>query len=127
MELPLRGPSLRSGFRQRARTPAMRLNFDSCGQNQPALAQHDNYLTPFLLSAALPTPSLLIPANLTRTEQLAMARLHVSEALVELKSSLRESLDIRRTAREYLLPAAGAAAFLGLLLGYGLAGMFTRR
>jgi hypothetical protein len=51
----------------------------------------------------------------------------VSEALVESKSSLRESLDIRRTAREYLLPAAGAAAFLGLLLGYGLAGMFTRR
>ena len=51
----------------------------------------------------------------------------MSEALVESKSSLRESLDIRRTAREYLLPAAGAAAFLGLLLGYGLAGMFTRR
>ncbi len=60
-------------------------------------------------------------------ERAADQRRQLHNTVVELKSSLRESLDIRRTAREYLLPAAGAAAFLGLLLGYGLAGMFTRR
>ncbi len=46
--------------------------------------------------------------------------------MVELKSNLRESLDMRRNARQYLLPAAGAAAVLGLVLGYGFTGMFTR-
>ena len=29
-------------------------------------------------------------------------------------------------AREYVLPASGAAAFLGLLFGYGFASMFSR-
>jgi hypothetical protein len=40
---------------------------------------------------------------------------------------LQESLDIRRNAREHLWPAAGAAAVLGLMFGYGLAGIFTRQ
>jgi hypothetical protein len=60
-------------------------------------------------------------------ERAADQRRQLHNTVVELKSSLRESLDIRRNAREYLLPAAGAAAFFGLLLGYGLTGMFTRR
>jgi len=42
-------------------------------------------------------------------------------------SSVRERLEIRHTAREYLLPAAGTAAFLSMVLGYGLAGLFSRR
>jgi len=60
-------------------------------------------------------------------ERAADQRRQLHDTVVELKSSLRESLDIRRTAREYLLPAAGAAASLGLVLGYGLTGIFTRR
>jgi hypothetical protein len=60
-------------------------------------------------------------------ERAADQRRQLHNTVVELRSSLRESLDIRRTAREYLLPAAGAAALFGLLLGYGLTGMFTRR
>lgn len=52
-------------------------------------------------------------------------RLHNS--VVELRSTLKERLDVRRTAREYLLPAAGAAAVLGLAMGYGLTGIFTGR
>jgi hypothetical protein len=60
-------------------------------------------------------------------ERAADQRRQLHNTVVELKSSLRESLDIRRNAREYLLPAAGAAALLALLLGYGLTGIFTRR
>lgn len=52
-------------------------------------------------------------------------RLHGSVS--ELRSKVREKLDVRRTARRYLPYASGAGALLGLLLGYGFAGIFTRR
>jgi hypothetical protein len=39
---------------------------------------------------------------------------------------MHERLDIKRNAREYLVPASGIGALLGLVLGYGLTGMFTR-
>ena len=60
-------------------------------------------------------------------ERAADQRRQLHNTVVELKSSLRERLDIRRNAREYLLPAAGAAGFFGLVLGYGLTAIFTRR
>ena len=60
-------------------------------------------------------------------ERAADQRRQLHNTVVELKSSLRESFGLRRNAREYLLPAAGVAALFGLLLGYGLTGMFTRR
>jgi len=60
-------------------------------------------------------------------ERAADQRRQLHNTVVELKSSLRESLDIRRNVHEYLLPAAGIAAFLGLVIGYGTAGIFTRR
>ncbi len=59
-------------------------------------------------------------------ERAADQRRQLHNAVVELKSNLRESLDIRRNARQYLLPAVGAAAVLGLVLGYGFTGIFTR-
>jgi hypothetical protein len=52
-------------------------------------------------------------------------RLHSS--VVELRSKVREKLNVKRTARQYIPVASGAAALFGLLLGYGTAGMFTRR
>ena len=52
-------------------------------------------------------------------------RLHSS--VVELRSKVREKLDVKRTARQYVPIASGAAALFGMLLGYGAAGMFTRR
>ena len=52
-------------------------------------------------------------------------RLHSSVA--ELRSKVQEKLDVKRTAREYVLPLSGAAALLGTLLGYGITGVFTRR
>ena len=51
-------------------------------------------------------------------------RLHNSVA--ELRSSVRERLDARRMASEYVWPVAGAVAMVGLILGYGLTGIFTR-
>lgn len=47
--------------------------------------------------------------------------------VTELRSTLRERLDLQKNAREYLWPAAGVAGFVGLVLGYGFSGMFTGR
>jgi hypothetical protein len=52
-------------------------------------------------------------------------RLHSS--VVELKSRVREKLDVKRTARAHLGVASGLAVFTAFMLGYGFAGIFTRR
>ena len=58
-------------------------------------------------------------------------RRQLHNSVVELRSSLRdnirERLDLRRNARQYLPQAAGAAALFGLVAGYGFTGMFTRK
>jgi hypothetical protein len=51
-------------------------------------------------------------------------RLHNSVS--ELRERVRESLDINRLARQYVVPATGAAAVIGLVMGYGVGGFFTR-
>jgi hypothetical protein len=51
-------------------------------------------------------------------------RLHSS--VVELKDRMRERLDVKRNAREYVGVASAAAGILAMLVGYGFAGMFTR-
>lgn len=58
-------------------------------------------------------------------ERAAKQRRDLHNHVVELRSTMAERLDVKNAAREYLWPAAGAAAFVGLLLGYGLTGMFT--
>lgn len=57
-------------------------------------------------------------------------RIHQSVAeLKQLKTSVetnvRETLDPKRQAREHFWAAAGIAAFVGLLLGHGIAGVFV--
>ena len=60
-------------------------------------------------------------------EQHAQAqRLKLHNDVVELRSTVRQRLDARKLAREYLWPASGAAAVVGLLLGYGLTSIFTK-
>lgn len=58
-------------------------------------------------------------------ERAAKQRRDLHNHVVELRSTMAERLDVKNAAREYLWPATGAAALLGLLLGYGLTGIFT--
>lgn len=52
-------------------------------------------------------------------------RLHAS--VHELKDHVRESLDVKKQAREHVLLASGVAAAVAAAVGYGVAGMFTSR
>jgi hypothetical protein len=55
-------------------------------------------------------------------------RLHnsVSELRTTVRERVRERLDIKRNARRFLWPATGGLSLIALMLGYGVAGMFTR-
>jgi hypothetical protein len=50
-------------------------------------------------------------------------RLH--DALADLRATVAERADVNRVAREHVWPASGLAAVLGLLLGYGIGGIFV--
>jgi hypothetical protein len=52
------------------------------------------------------------------------ARLHVS--VEELKTCVRDNLDVNRQVRKHLEIACAAAALLGLMLGYSMTGAFVR-
>jgi hypothetical protein len=56
-------------------------------------------------------------------------RLHntVSELRTTVRGTVREKLDVKTNAREYMLPASATLGLIGLVFGYGFAGMFTRR
>ena len=56
----------------------------------------------------------------------AEQRRQLHNSVVELRQSVKEKLDIKRNLNEHLWPAAGAMALLGLMLGYGITGIFTR-
>jgi hypothetical protein len=56
----------------------------------------------------------------------AEQRRRIHDTVLELREQIDEKLDVRKKAREYVLPASGAAAFLGLVFGYGFASMFSR-
>jgi hypothetical protein len=51
-------------------------------------------------------------------------RLH--EAVKELRSQIREELDVRNQARQHLGLACSVAMFVGLAAGYSVAGFFVR-
>lgn len=55
-------------------------------------------------------------------------RLHnsVTELRSSVKDKVRERLDTRRIARQYLWQGAGLAAVVGLAFGYTFTGIFTR-
>jgi hypothetical protein len=54
----------------------------------------------------------------------AQQRRRLHSSVEELRDVLREKLDVKANAREYIVPAAGVLAFMGLAVGYGIAGMF---
>ena len=51
-------------------------------------------------------------------------RLH--NTVQELRETVRERMNVRKTARQYLWQAAGTAAVLGLVMGYAAGGAFVR-
>jgi hypothetical protein len=60
-------------------------------------------------------------------ERLAQAQRGVLEnRVVELRRNLKQRFDVKQNVRDHLWPAAGIAALLGAVLGYSLAGVFTR-
>ena len=58
--------------------------------------------------------------------QAATERRQLHNDVAELRTQIREKLEPKRLAREYVAPASGVAALLGLVLGYSVAGIFTR-
>ena len=69
------------------------------------------------LGASVPTGILEVRA--------AEQRRRIHESVLALRQQIDEKLDIRKSATEYVMPASGVAAFLGLLFGYGVASMFS--
>lgn len=71
-----------------------------------------------------------LPPNMLET-QAAEQRRRIHQSVSELKTTvqenIREKLDPQRFARQHLWTIAAGASAFALLLGYGVAGMFTRR
>jgi hypothetical protein len=72
-----------------------------------------------------PKPSADVPTDILEQHAIEQRRqLHnrVSELREQVRATVHEKLDVRRRASEYTWPAAGMAALIGLLFGYGTAG-----
>jgi hypothetical protein len=53
----------------------------------------------------------------------AEQRLNLHRSVSELRSAVKQKLDVKANAREYIIPASAGAAVLGLALGYVLSGI----
>ena len=65
-----------------------------------------------------------IPVDVLRSRASEQRR-RLHNDVAELRSAVRERLDVRKNVAPYVVPASGAAALLGLVFGYLLAGAFT--
>ena len=45
--------------------------------------------------------------------------------VAELRSALREKLDVKKQVRPYVFPASGVAAVVGLMFGWLVTGIFV--
>lgn len=54
----------------------------------------------------------------------AQQRQRIQESVEQLSRSVRKSFDVERLAGEHLLGLSAGAAALGLILGYGIAGVY---
>ena len=55
----------------------------------------------------------------------ASQRQHLHESISELRSTVREHLDVHKAARIYVWRASAVVGLLALALGYDIAGAFT--
>jgi hypothetical protein len=53
-------------------------------------------------------------------------RKRLYESVEELKAPVREKLDLKKAARAHIAPACAGAALPSFVVGYALAGIFTR-
>jgi hypothetical protein len=60
--------------------------------------------------------------TLEATAQAQRIRLH--ESISELRNHMHHTLNVRRQVREHLLPASAVVAGLGLIIGFGMGGIF---
>ena len=67
----------------------------------------------------------MMPLDVLETNAAAQ-RKQIHNDVAEIKSRLRLTLQPRKLARQYLAPAAGVAAVVGLVLGWGVTSVFTR-
>ncbi len=51
-------------------------------------------------------------------------RTRIHESISELRNQMHDTLNVRQRVRDYLLPASAAVAGLGIMLGFGIAGIF---
>jgi hypothetical protein len=68
--------------------------------------------------------STLPTADLELRAQDQRRRLQIS--LNELRDRMKDTLDVKRTVQRHVLAASGIAGALSLILGYGIAGFWTR-
>ncbi len=66
-----------------------------------------------------------IPAEILE-QRASEQRRRLHNSVAELRTSVRERLDARRLAGQYVWHAAGAAAVVAMVLGWGLTGIFVR-
>ena len=69
------------------------------------------------------TPSL--PAEVLEALA-AEQRRQLQNSVQDLRSVVRERLDVKRNVRRHFLPAAGVIGLAGLVVGYSVTGIFTR-
>jgi hypothetical protein len=70
-----------------------------------------------------------LPADVLE-KRAADQRRQLHNSIAELRTTVRDKvrsrLDYKRQAREHLWPAIGVISLVGLTMGYGTAGMFTK-
>ena len=57
----------------------------------------------------------------------AEQRRRIDTSVNELTETLKDKVNFNNIAREHLLPISAVGAVLGLVLGYGVTGIFVRR
>lgn len=70
------------------------------------------------MGSSLPTDILELRA--------AEQRRKIHNSVSELRTQMRDKLDVKKNAGEYVWPASGVVGLVGLVFGYSLAGIFTR-
>jgi ElaB/YqjD/DUF883 family membrane-anchored ribosome-binding protein len=63
-----------------------------------------------------------IPVDILE-KRAADQRRELQNSVIELRQTVREKLDVKRNVRDYVWPAAGVIAVVGLVLGYAVAGI----